>query len=65
MDIEWLPAMRSLVTHLEQQGHKRICFMIAAMNMLLDRMNGIKTESIRLAGSLIIRASTCSQDPKA
>ncbi|RED51878.1 LacI family DNA-binding transcriptional regulator [Cohnella lupini] len=29
-----------------------------AMNMLLDRMNGIKTESILLSGSLIVRAST-------
>jgi DNA-binding LacI/PurR family transcriptional regulator len=30
----------------------------AAMNMLLDRMNGMKTDSIRLSGSLIVRAST-------
>lgn len=30
----------------------------SAMNMLLDRMNGTKTESIRLSGSLIVRAST-------
>jgi hypothetical protein len=28
------------------------------MNILLDRMNGMKTDSIRLSGSLIIRAST-------
>jgi DNA-binding LacI/PurR family transcriptional regulator len=30
----------------------------AAMKMLIDRMNGIKTESILLSGSLVIRAST-------
>lgn len=34
----------------------------AAMNMLLDRMNGIKMDSIRLSGSLIVRASTCPDE---
>jgi DNA-binding LacI/PurR family transcriptional regulator len=29
VDIEWLSAMRSLVSHLRQQGHQRIAFMTA------------------------------------
>jgi DNA-binding LacI/PurR family transcriptional regulator len=32
----------------------------AAMNMLLDRMNGIRKESVVLSGTLIVRASTCA-----
>ncbi|WP_373232761.1 LacI family DNA-binding transcriptional regulator [Cohnella sp.] len=35
-----------------------------AMNMLLDRMNGLKTEPVRLSGSLIVRASTRPDKPK-
>ncbi len=34
VDIEWLPAMRSLVSHLRQQGHERITFMTAEGNNL-------------------------------